>query len=72
MRHEKISLADPVIIADVLAAIGDKSSSAVEQEADKGPPVALQHFYYCGRAPARRPAPVGKDGAAGSRGGTAA
>lgn len=53
MRHEKISLADHIRLPAALTGREAEGGSEAKEKDDKGPPVAIKHFYYCGRSPSR-------------------
>ncbi len=59
MRHEKISLADHIALPTALVGNGAQQAEGAEGKDDKGPPVAVQHFHFCGRMPSRARRDVG-------------
>ncbi len=53
MRHEKIDLPDEDTLPKIMAGIPFETTRSAEED-DKGPPVAVKHFHFCGRMPSRK------------------
>ncbi|MCE7797190.1 hypothetical protein LWE61_11535 [Sphingobium sufflavum] len=53
--------ATPIVTDDPTHDMQPAPAAHEEADAPKGPPVLVQHFYYCGRSPARTHAMRGRD-----------